>query len=73
MPYEIDKFAAARKASGITIEKAALTCDMSKPCYCSREKDPQQFRLVELKKLYAIMSDTAKPILRDAICDLFLP
>lgn len=68
-----EKFIAARRASGMSIENAATSADMSKPCYISREKHPEQFRLCELVGLYEGMTDTAKPILRDAVQDIFLP
>lgn len=46
---------------------------MSKQGYVNREKRPEQFRLCELAKVYEALSDTAKPILKDAVSDIFLP
>ena len=45
---------------------------MSKQGYVNREKRPEQFRLCELAKVYEALSDTAKPILKDAVSDIFL-
>ena len=72
MTIRPDKFIAARKASGLTMEKAAELVDLSKPGYISREKKPEQFRLCELSNLYNGLSETAKPILRDAVEQIFL-
>ncbi|MBX9032639.1 hypothetical protein [Gordonibacter massiliensis (ex Traore et al. 2017)] len=68
-----DKFVAARKASGLSLESAAEKAEMSKQGYVNREKRPEQFRLCELAKVYEALSDTAKPILKDAVSDIFLP
>ena len=46
-----DKFVAARKASGLSLESAAEKAEMSKQGYVNREK----------------------PILKDAVSDIFLP
>ena len=67
-----EKVAAARRASGLTIEKAASICGISKPSYISREENPMSFRVHELEHLYAAMTDTAKPILHDAVLAIFL-
>lgn len=68
-----EKFGAARRASGMSIDRAATLADMSKQCYISREKHPEQFRLCELAGVYDGMTDTAKPILREAVQEIFLP
>ena len=68
-----EKFVAARKASGLSLESAAEKVKLSKQCYINREKNPEQFRLCELAGLYQSLSETAKPILRDAVADIFLP
>lgn len=62
-----DKFAAARRASGMTCEHAGTTCGISRVTYQQRESSPEDFRLSELRSLYQDMSQTAKPILFDAI------
>lgn len=67
------KFEAARRASGLTQEKAAELVKLSKQGYINREKEPIHFRLCEIEGLYNGMTDTAKPILRDAVMDIFLP
>lgn len=73
MAIEAEKFIAARKASGLSLENAAELAKMSKVCYINREKHPEQFRLYELKGVYSSLSDTAKPIFRDAVLQIFLP
>lgn len=74
MPLNGEKFKAARKASGLTIEQAAaITGLKATSTYCSREEDPSMYRLHELEALYQSMNDTARPILREAIADIFLP
>ena len=67
-----EKFVAARKASGLSLEDASELADVSKPCYIGREKHPEQFRLCELLGVYRGMTDTAKPIMRDAVQEIFL-
>lgn len=73
VPMLIDgeKVAAARRASGMTIERAATICEISKPCYVMREKDPMMFRMHEIAHLYEALTDTAKPIFRDAVDSVF--
>lgn len=73
MPLKGEMFKAARKASGITIEQAAsITGLKATSTYCSREDDPGMYRLHELEALYESMSDTARPILREAVGGIFL-
>lgn len=68
-----NKFKAARKASDMSLDKAAELAKLSKPSYMSREKTPMNFRLSELEGVYKGLSDTAKPIFVSAINDIFLP
>lgn len=68
-----NKFKAARRASNMTLEKASELAKLSKPGYANREKNPETFRLYELENLYEGMSDIAKPILVEAVNDIFLP
>ena len=68
----IGKFEAARKASGLSSEKAATICHIAKPTYLERERYPSTWRLGELDLLYREMSDVAKPILLEAVNDIFL-
>lgn len=70
---ENEKFIAARKAGGLTIEKAASLADISAPCYVNREKHPDQFRLCELLGVHAGLSDIGKSLLQEAVSDIFLP
>ncbi len=62
-----DKFRAARRASEMTCESAGRTCGITRVTYQQREVNPGDFRLSELSALYKSMSQTAKPILHDAI------
>lgn len=62
-----NKFRAARKASDMTLNVAADVCGVSKPTYVQHEGEPSDFRLSELRGLYSGMSETARPILLDAV------
>ena len=74
MALDKEKFAAARRASGLTIEKITQAAGVkSINTYLAHEDRPGQFRLEELAGMYKSMSDIARPILREAICDIFLP
>ena len=67
-----DKLIAARKASDLTLENAAKLANLSKQGYINREKNPEQFRLCELAGVYQEISDTAKPIFREGVMEIFL-
>lgn len=56
-------FAAARRASGVTIDRAAEACGVSRPTVVSRERDPGQYRLCELASLYADLDATGRELL----------
>lgn len=73
MTISNEKFIAARKASGMSLDYASEKAKLSKQCYINREKHPEQFRLSELAGVYDSMSDTARPILKSAVEDIFLP
>ena len=62
-----NRFRTARKASDMTLERAAASCDVSKPTYVQHEKMPGDYRLSELRGLYSNMTETARPILLDAV------
>lgn len=52
----------------MTIREAAQASGISTASYVnSRNNHPENFRLGELQKLYASMSETAKPILMEAV------
>ncbi len=72
MSLECEKFIAARRASGMSLSLAAEKAKLSIQCYINREKHPEQFRLCELMGVYEDLSDTAKPIMRSAVEDIFL-
>lgn len=56
-------FAAARRASGMTVEAAASACGVSRPTLNAREADPLSYRLGELRGLYALMSETGRALM----------
>lgn len=56
-------FAAARRASGLSVEQACRICGVSRPTYNSRERDPSQYRLCELQALYAELDATGRELL----------
>ena len=56
-------FAAARRASGVTIDRAAEVCGVSRPTVVSRERDPSQYRLGELASLYVELDETGRELL----------
>lgn len=56
-------FAAARRASGLTVEAAASACGVSRPTLNARENDPLSYRLGELRGLYARMSETGRDLM----------
>lgn len=73
MTPDKEKFAAARRASGLTVAQMTEAAGIrSTSTYMAHENGPGQFRLDELAGMYANMSDIARPILREAICDIFL-
>lgn len=64
-------FSAARRASGITVEKAAEACGVSRPTFNARERNPLDFRLSELKLLYSGLDETGRRLLLEAITSVF--
>lgn len=68
---ETEKFAAARRATGLTVERAAAVCDVSRPTYNARERYPLDFRLSELSALYDALDDTGKRLLFEAVTSVF--
>lgn len=70
---QLTKFESARRASGLTIEQAANACGVSPATYANREKtDCDQFRLAELQRFFSALNESAKPILKEAVEDIFL-
>ena len=69
---DITKFKAAIKASGLTLQEASDMAGISKPTMVSRQDDPLQFRLYELKSLHNGMSQIGKSLLLEAVNDIFL-
>lgn len=62
-------FAAARRASGVTIDRAAEACGVSRPTVVSRERDPGQYRLCELASLYAELDATGRELLMRGVVE----
>lgn len=65
-----EKFAAARRASGLTIEDAAMTCGITRQTYSIRERNAGDFRLQEISKLSSALNDSGKALLKEALNDL---
>lgn len=73
MALNKEKFTAARGASGMTIAEITEAAGLkSTSTYMLREDAPSQFRLGEIASIYASMSDIAKPLFKEAVCDIFL-
>lgn len=68
---DTEKFAAARRASGLTVEHAAAVCGVSRPTFNARERYPLDYRLSELGALYGALDDTGKRLLREAVNSVF--
>lgn len=74
MALDSNRFAAARRASGMTYEQITKAAGLkSTSTYAAREDGPSQFRLGELIGMYSCMNSDAKRILREAVEDIFLP
>lgn len=69
---ELGKFKAAIRASGLTLQEAADLAKVSRPTLVSRQDDPMQFRLYELKGIYDGMDATGRGLLTDAVSEIFL-
>lgn len=67
------KFAAARRASNLSVKSAAEAVHLSQPTYIARESYPLNFRLCELQRLNMALDNTGKGILHEALGDIFLP
>lgn len=74
MTLKSEKFIAARKASGLTIEQAAHAAAVKSPnTYIAHERSPELFRLGELVGVYKAMTEDGQRIMRDALGEIFLP
>ena len=68
MKLKSERFAAARRASGMTYEQITKAAGLkSTSTYASHEDAPSQFRLSEISGMYQSMNDDAKRILREAV------
>lgn len=68
---DTEKFAAARRAAGLTVDKAAQVCEVSRPTYTSRERYPLDFRLSELARLHEALDETGRRLLLEAVHSTF--
>lgn len=68
-----EKFIAARKVSDMTLNTASELANVTVQTYIAREKHPEQFRICELKGVYDGLNELGKTMLRDGLCDIFLP
>ena len=74
MKLNSERFAAARRASGMTYEQISKAAGLkSTSTYASHEDTPYQFRLGEIDGMYRQMNNDAKRILREAVEEIFLP
>lgn len=64
------KFRSARKASDFTCNKAAKLSGLRPSTYPLREKKPDDFRLKELRGMYAEMNEASRQILLDAAIEV---
>lgn len=71
MLEELNRIKAARKASGLSIEKAAKACGLSYSGYFRHEANPDEFRLGELRKLYMNLSEPGREIFAEGIGKIF--
>lgn len=62
-----NRFKVARAASDWSQGEAANICAIGQMTYCRRENNPEEFRLVELRKMYLMMHPEARELLKDAI------
>ena len=63
-------FAAARRASGLTIDEAAEACGVSRPTYNSRERNPMGFRMEELRRLHASLDEVGRELLMRGVAGM---
>ena len=68
---ETELFGAARRASDLTVERAAAACGVSRPTYNAREHYPLDFRLSELVSLYDVLNDIGKELLMKGVTSAF--
>ena len=74
MALSSSAFAAARGASGMTLDQIRDAAGVkSISTYVSHEDNPGAFRLAEIEGMYQTMKEPAKSLLRDAVCEIFLP
>lgn len=68
-----DKISAARRASRMTVDRAADLAGVTAQTIIAREKDPTQWRLCELKGMYQGLDDIGKKLFKDGVNEIFLP
>ena len=68
------QFRAARGASGMTLDQIKTAAGVgSINTYTAHEEEPSDFRLSEIEGMYRSMEEPARTLLRDAVCEIFLP
>ncbi len=68
------QFRAARGASLMTLEQIKTAAGVgSINTYIAHEEEPSDFRLSEIEGMYRSMEEPARTLLRDAVCEIFLP
>lgn len=68
------QFRAARGASGMTLDQIKTAAGVgSINTYTAHEENPSDFRLGEIEGIYRNMTEPARTLLRDAVCEIFLP
>lgn len=73
MTLRSESFAAARGASGMTLDQIKEAANVkSIGTYTTHEKCPSLFRLGEIEGMYKAMSEPARGLLRDAVNEIFL-
>lgn len=73
MTIESYRFSEARRASGLTLERAADACGLTRQTYRLREERAQDFHLGELQGLKNSMNETGQRLLYEALNSIFLP
>lgn len=71
---ESEPFIAARKASFMTQDEAAMICGVkARQTFALREDSPRDLTLGNLADLYEGMNEHGRKLLRDAVVTLFMP
>ncbi len=69
----VNKIAAARRVSKMTVERTAELAKVTPQTIVARDKDPSQWRLCELEGVYGGLDEFGKKIFKEGLDDIFLP